>query len=321
MHANPSKDIWSLGCVFSEAVYWSVFGPSGHRHYQDMRRSSTVPILKDSAYSGCFHNGHSIHDIVRLFHRDAIKNRRTNIDDIVNHIVYFIEEMLGDQHARPNALELHRRLTVALDLVRAPVSNSSLARYPANGAGTRLPPPISPDENALHLHFSPLFPSSPNITSDPHRGVSMITSAQAQPSHSSNPDHTWPNNSVASSRNRPVNEVNVAQDRLSRGRSFRYDHSPTTDLFDDKAFETTSGQASAFTQMPRDTHRPPSTSGYHGRQLSLPEHQTSLPTATVADVLEWINKKNLNSKLTFKDQGWLNVLHGRDHVSQSIHVK
>jgi hypothetical protein len=323
MHAKPSKDIWSLGCVFSEAVYWSVFGPNGHREYQNMRRRSTVPHLKDSGYSGCFHNGQSIHAIVSACHRDAIHNRRTNIDDIVSNIVFLVEEMLGNEHERPGALEVHRRLTAALDLVTAPGSTSSSRRHPssvhtpANGTGTRLPPPMAPDENALHLHLGSSIQTSLNIASGSHRGIGMT---QPWTSHLSNPDHTWTSNPVASPGNRPANGVNVAQYRLSHGISLRDDHSPTTDLFDDKAFEAPNEQAGGFTRMPRDVHRPPLASGHHGRQLSSPENQTPLPTATVADVLDWINKKNLNSNLSFKDRDWLKVLHGRDQVSWHIHI-
>jgi hypothetical protein len=322
MDAKPSKDIWSLGCVFSEAVYWSVFGPNGHRQYQDTRRTTTVPALEVSGYSGCFHDGRSIHATVREFHRTAIQGRRMNIDDIVNNIVLIVEEMLESKHARPTALEVHRRLTAALELVRAPASTLSSKRYPpsaqtsADGIGTRLSPPIPPDENALHLHLGSPPRSFTNIALNPQRGVDMIPSAQPWTSHPSRHGHTWPNNSIASSGNRRAIDTDIAQDRHSSPLSSGYDHSPITDFLDDKIVETLGGQSGGFTMEPHDTHRPLSASVYPGNSLSSPEDQTPLPTATVTDVLNWINKKNFNPSLPFKDQDWLKGLHGRDQVSE-----
>jgi serine/threonine protein kinase len=317
--AKPSKDIWSLGCVFSEAVYWSVFGPKGHRDYQDARRRLTVQPLKDTGYSGYFHNGHSIHDTVSDHHRYAIQGRRMNIDDIVSNIVAIIEEMLGDEPSRPNALDVHRRLSKTLDLVRAPIRSPSSGRYstsirlPTNGSGTRMPPPIPPDGNALGLDLGSPF-GSPTVTaSDMHINVSLAKPTQPRFSFISHHGHTSPDIPAVPRGKRPSNDENVASQRFPHNRTSRHDHSPTTDHFNNKAFELASGhagQAGGVAQMPPDLRGTPSADRDRMRQLNPSESQTPVPTATVSDVLDWIDKRSFPSEI----QNWLGRLHGRDQV-------
>ena len=55
---TPKVDVWSLGCVLSEAAVWLVLGPKVLQQYRDLRKLNTKEYgIKDS---DCFHNGEVI---------------------------------------------------------------------------------------------------------------------------------------------------------------------------------------------------------------------------------------------------------------------
>lgn len=69
--ANPPKDIWLLGRIFSEALVWSVFGSTGLNEYRQQRKVATdsLPFMKNllqrllprrsKAFHGCTRNARS----------------------------------------------------------------------------------------------------------------------------------------------------------------------------------------------------------------------------------------------------------------------
>ena len=73
--AKPSKDIWALGCVFSQVAVWCVFGGKELLKYQQFRSGAIARInkLKSSAYSECFHNGYDVLPEVLKYHTKVCK--------------------------------------------------------------------------------------------------------------------------------------------------------------------------------------------------------------------------------------------------------
>ncbi|KAF2793632.1 kinase-like protein [Melanomma pulvis-pyrius CBS 109.77] len=116
IQAEPSKDIWSLGCVFSEAAVWSVLDSDGLEDYRILRtaRTSLVPELKDTAYSGCFHDTTKVLDAVTTMHGRVSEERRQN-DHIVSNMIMIIDEMLEDKNERPDAMKLLKLFGKALE--------------------------------------------------------------------------------------------------------------------------------------------------------------------------------------------------------------
>lgn len=102
--ADPLIDIWSLGCIFSEAIVWTFLGVDGVKQYRRLRKAETDRIadFKESDYSACFHDGAKILSTVWKMHKE-VKNRRTHEDCITEHIIKLIEGMLGDIKSRLNA--------------------------------------------------------------------------------------------------------------------------------------------------------------------------------------------------------------------------
>ncbi|KAI1577344.1 SPS1 Serine threonine protein kinase [Pyrenophora tritici-repentis] len=150
--ANPSKDIWSLACVLSEAATWSVFGAKGWIDYHDKRKTATsaVPSIRNTAYSGCFHDGTKVLPVVRTQHREVIHKRRINIDGIMPEVIHTIEKMMGHKDYRPTALAVYEHITEALDLAR-PLEPTAVTQSPAQ----RSPPPIFliDDSNSMKKHW------------------------------------------------------------------------------------------------------------------------------------------------------------------------
>jgi len=123
--ASPNKDVFSLGCVFSEALVWSTLGAKGVEAYRLMRRASTEKIaeLRRTAYSGCFHDGERVLSAVKLMHEEV----RTSCGDdlpVLSDLALIIEDMLSSDSVRPSAPEVRRRL---LRVIRDAVSTRDIS--------------------------------------------------------------------------------------------------------------------------------------------------------------------------------------------------
>ncbi|CAI6340153.1 unnamed protein product [Periconia digitata] len=134
--AKPSKDIWSMGCVFSEAVVWSVLGPEGLNRYRTERTKATNEISKlcNSAYSGCFHDTKKVLHIVHEMHTQASIGCRRG-DNVVAGIINVVESMLQDSQ-RPSAAEAYEYcediLTVAKSMSRPSQRSPQTVLWPAS---------------------------------------------------------------------------------------------------------------------------------------------------------------------------------------------
>jgi serine/threonine protein kinase len=103
--ADPKNDVWSLGCLFSELLVWSVLGVNGVRQYQQRRKSATdsMPLLKRTAYSGCFHDGENTSHAVHMMHTE-VQNVKSSFDRITSDIIRIVDGMLeADFKTRPTA--------------------------------------------------------------------------------------------------------------------------------------------------------------------------------------------------------------------------
>lgn len=108
--ASRSKDIWALGCVFSQVAVWSVFGVKGLLRYQKVRTEAIrkIPKLQSSAYSECFHNGQNVLPEVLAYHTKVYDSMR-NSDHVTGRILDLVREMLkphpGDRPSARRVLE------------------------------------------------------------------------------------------------------------------------------------------------------------------------------------------------------------------------
>ncbi|KAJ2902328.1 hypothetical protein MKZ38_000718 [Zalerion maritima] len=56
MSVSRAIDIFSLGCIFTEACVWAVHGCDAFEKFFNKRSADTSPALKDAGYEGCFYD-------------------------------------------------------------------------------------------------------------------------------------------------------------------------------------------------------------------------------------------------------------------------
>ncbi|OTB01839.1 hypothetical protein M426DRAFT_210717 [Hypoxylon sp. CI-4A] len=102
-------DIWSLGCVYSEAAVWAVCGQPGIESYLNSRLQETQRFesMDSSGFAGCFHNGHEPLDAVTLMHNHILKSRR-HWDTVTPGIIELVREkmLLDPMSPRKSAKDL-----------------------------------------------------------------------------------------------------------------------------------------------------------------------------------------------------------------------
>ncbi len=104
LSVKQNVDIWSIGCVLSEAAIWVVRGLNGLEEYRRRRRLETkkVPNFEEGE---CFHNGVETLAIVREMHRDLHEEVR-RADYITGKACSMVTDMLVPSEGRPNANQL-----------------------------------------------------------------------------------------------------------------------------------------------------------------------------------------------------------------------
>lgn len=107
-------DIWSLGCVYSEANTWVVGGRAGVQEYRQQRMAATERI-RGFHEGDCFHDGKKVLDIVRTWHEELSGYKRGQ--DYVTDILWnkMLEEMLGVPDIRPSARVLWEKSKMVLE--------------------------------------------------------------------------------------------------------------------------------------------------------------------------------------------------------------
>jgi len=101
-----------MGCIYSEALVWSVFGIDGRAYYKQLRRIEHCAAKRANA-GVCFHDGHSVVKAVGQVHllvcRFAPQNHRT----IISGVLFIVDSMLSAKPERrmtaQHILGLYRR--------------------------------------------------------------------------------------------------------------------------------------------------------------------------------------------------------------------
>ncbi|KAI1417321.1 kinase-like domain-containing protein [Hypoxylon sp. FL1857] len=105
-------DIWSTGCVFSEAAVWAVCGQPGLQDYLDRRlqENGVIDSMVQSGFAGCFHNGNEVLNAVALMHTHILSSKR-HWDTITPEVIRLIHEsmLLEPMGPRKSARDLLQR--------------------------------------------------------------------------------------------------------------------------------------------------------------------------------------------------------------------
>lgn len=140
-------DLWSIGCVFSEAATWVVLGKAGIEKFQTLRRRSldrTYNELQDddkkeqintgagATYRGdYFHDGNNVLAVVNLWH-ELLRGISRKSDTITAKILDIVDEslLIRDIKKRVDAKTLLVQLSRAFEQSRA--ENDLLSPIDAN---------------------------------------------------------------------------------------------------------------------------------------------------------------------------------------------
>ncbi|OCL10566.1 kinase-like protein [Glonium stellatum] len=98
-------DIWSLGCVLSEAAVWVVRGKIGLDKYRRERREEMEQKDPDFTDLGCFHDGTEVLRVVTETH-ELLREDLPRSDKITEGVLELVQRMLKKVQYRPTAYEL-----------------------------------------------------------------------------------------------------------------------------------------------------------------------------------------------------------------------
>jgi hypothetical protein len=147
---KQNVDIWSLGCVYSEAVRWVAGGYNGLREYRAERKAET-DLIRHFRDGDCFHNGEKA---LKAVHKSHKKTRDSLCwqDHITGPVIdIMIKEMLDVSAGRPTAMQVwlksQRILDEAQEILDGGGDISPRIRelsYPPRQPDPPLPPHLPP---------------------------------------------------------------------------------------------------------------------------------------------------------------------------------
>lgn len=152
-----ATDIWSLGCVYSEAIVWSVLGRDGLRTYRDLRIQLSK-IVDERHSSDCFHDGQRMTKAVEDTHL-IVRNLELfrSRDAITGRVITLVEAMLdSDPRKRPSARDAWVASLQIIQDVRSPAVQQ-LRRDEARNLNDS---DSSPDEGSVFSSTSDLSSAS-----------------------------------------------------------------------------------------------------------------------------------------------------------------
>ena len=174
-------DIWSLGCVFSEAAVWLVYGKAQLAEYRRRRGEETREIYRFRD-GNCFHDGQQVLTTVTKIHKTLIADIRGS-DHVTRPILDLVTDwMLIEPSYRLPAHSLSYRTQTMLRnaefQLRREAVTGSVPRSPVQSR-PRTPPELPPG------HREPRLSNSYNqrLPSHDHAGTSVDTSYNKGETH------------------------------------------------------------------------------------------------------------------------------------------
>jgi hypothetical protein len=111
---GQAADIWSLGCVYSEAAIWIANGYKGLEEYRRQRKAE-IDNIPDFDCGDCFHNGREVLKTVGIAHRNMEKRLQLS-DHITKSVIdTMVKEMLW-KNDRPSVEALQHKVTNILEM-------------------------------------------------------------------------------------------------------------------------------------------------------------------------------------------------------------
>ncbi|CAG8948909.1 hypothetical protein HYFRA_00002035 [Hymenoscyphus fraxineus] len=168
-------DIWSLGCIFSEAVRWMAHQGPGISAYREERKQELLGCSAGGAID-CFHDGLLVLSSVRRSHRNVRKELRREdfITELVSNMI--LGDMLVDENDRSTATVLCKKQKRLLDEAKFELEDTSheIMGTKLNGSSVRssalsINPRLgTPPTNQSPPHIPPGYPNPHQSAISPH---------------------------------------------------------------------------------------------------------------------------------------------------------
>ena len=149
VQVRPDVDVWSLGCVFSEAAVWSRYGWDRVLEYR-CRRQEEVKQKLGVDGEHLFHDGYDVLKTVQEMHEE-ITRRPRSIDHVIVEILRFLNDnmLLTEDEPRHTAQQVYHRSKSIINKIR------EKHRVPATNAPSRK------DEEAMSINDPEGRPMTP----------------------------------------------------------------------------------------------------------------------------------------------------------------
>ncbi|KAF2139612.1 uncharacterized protein K452DRAFT_320254 [Aplosporella prunicola CBS 121167] len=149
LQIKQSVDIWSIGCVYCEAVVWVMLGRGGLEGYRQRRQKETDS--RGCGDRGCFHDGTGTLTCALDYPNTILeKKQKRECDTVTEHIFEVVRKALrSDSEARPTAKILRTDILDILTLQQKRTAASRRNTAPVilqNGIQVNGPelPPLTP---------------------------------------------------------------------------------------------------------------------------------------------------------------------------------
>lgn len=199
VQVRSEVDVWSLGCVFSEAAVWSCYGWNQVLEYR-YRRQEEVKRTLGGDGEHLFHDGHDVLKTVQDIHEQIIGSPRS-IDHVIVEVLRFLNDnmLLTEDEPRSTAQQVYHRSKSIINKIRekhsvpatkAPYRKDEEAKSVNDPEERPMTPPSVPPGYVSGFAASSHKPIGTRVgTSSSVRPMSMISNT----SHSSDLQHTLAN--------------------------------------------------------------------------------------------------------------------------------
>ena len=194
---KQNVDIWSLGCVFSEAAIWVVRGWDGLLEYRRRRKMETAQT-RNFKESDCFHDGEKALSIVHDMHRNLAEDRRASDHITAEPALYsMIKDMLEKPDGRPDAKYLSFKSGQIIAAAEEKLQESTIERPPAHTGGSsqtkaagrpQTPPELPPEFSHFQQTTPP--PRHNTISSMPGNYPDSMKYPETEVRHANSNDST-----------------------------------------------------------------------------------------------------------------------------------
>ena len=325
LKVKPHVDIWSLGCVFSEAAVWLALGKAGLDKYRKRRRSETQRIY-DFHDHGCFH------DVMKVL--ESVSDMHNEVSGCVRSCDFVTKAVVGSKRkgTQPSVKGLiaemltRKDLRFSADQVRGGAEDilkdaqtaleeaeqSPRTRSQTFPTRSKRPPPELPTSNSYPpLVPDPAFEERAHEQLRPLSGDSSVLVNTPVPSTSSS--HKTPPTSPRVRDFRTTHRQNLSID------TFSTPNTPTRTGVDDLS-NSPAGLGLDIHSMSREHS---SGASYVQPSQHATQNATTLPTRegkepeailTIAELLQYIADRKNELPTRLKGDWLLSDLKKRDYV-------